>query len=54
MNFFKRKQNIAIILAVALYAQPVLAAETFDVDFAPGTPIVMLYAGLDTVPERTS
>ena len=46
MNFFKRKQNIAIILAVALYAQPVLAAETFDVDFAPGTPIVDALRGI--------
>lgn len=46
MNFFKRKQLIAIILAVALYAQPVLAAETFDVDFAPGTPIVDALRGI--------
>lgn len=44
MNF--SKCFVAAMLATALSAQPVFAAETFDIDFAPGTPIVDALRGI--------
>lgn len=37
---------VTTLLATVLMVQPVLAAETFDVDFAPGTPIVEALRGI--------